>query len=69
MKTTLKYFRNYRVQSVLSPVFKLSEACFELTVPIIVARIIDTGINAGNSDYIAKHVVILGLFAVTGYIS
>ena len=59
----------YKVASILSPFFKLLEACFELIVPLIVAGVIDNGIKAGNKDYVVSHVPILVLFAVVGFVS
>ncbi len=37
----LKYLKNYKLQSVLAPLFKLLEASFELLIPLIVASIVD----------------------------
>ena len=69
MKRVLGYFRHYKLKSVLSPVFKLSEAAFELIVPLVIADIIDNGIPAGDRDYIVRRVLLLFLFAVVGIIS
>ena len=69
MNTILKYFRNYRLQSILSPVFKLLEACFELAVPVIVAGIIDKCINGGDESYSRSHIWFLVLFAAVGFAS
>ena len=69
MKRILGYFRRYRLKSVLSPLFKLSEAAFELIVPLVIADIIDKGIPSGDSTYIFRRVLLLFLFAVVGFIS
>lgn len=69
MKSLIGYFRNYRLQSILSPVFKLLEACFELAVPLIVAGIIDKGITGSDTEYIKSHIWLLVLFAVVGFAS
>lgn len=44
MKELLKYIKDYKKECVLGPLFKLLEACFDLTVPIVMAKIIDEGI-------------------------
>jgi ABC-type multidrug transport system fused ATPase/permease subunit len=44
MKKLLKYLKDYKLQSILAPLFKLLEASFELIVPLVVAAIIDNGI-------------------------
>ena len=64
----LKYLKNYKKESILAPFFKLTEAVFELTVPIIVALIIDNGIAGGDKPYILKMCGVLGIFAVLGLV-
>lgn len=51
MSKLLVYLRNYKKETVLSPLFKMLEACFELCVPLVMAVIIDDGI--GGSRYMA----------------
>ena len=69
MKLILDHIGKYRAASVLSPVFKLLEACFELTVPLIVAGVIDNGIKKSDMNYVWSHVPILVFFAVIGFAS
>ncbi len=69
MKLILDHIGKYRAASVLSPVFKLLEACFELTVPLIVAGVIDNGIKKSDMNYVWSHVPILVFFAVVGFAS
>ena len=45
MRTIFSYFKPYKKQSVLGPLFKLLEATFELIVPFIVGLIVDRGIG------------------------
>ena len=45
MKRVFSYLKPYRWQCVLAPLFKLLEAGFELIVPLVVAAIIDMGIE------------------------
>ncbi len=66
MKRLLKYLKEYRVECVLGPLFKLLEASFELMVPLVVKRIIDVGIANGDRDYIIKMVLIMIALAVVG---
>ena len=67
MKLIFSHIGKYRAASILSPVFKLLEACFELTVPLIVASVIDNGINKGDTGYVWSHVPVLVAFAVVGF--
>ena len=43
MKKILTYFKPYKWQALLGPLFKLLEATFELLVPFVVAAIVDKG--------------------------
>lgn len=70
MRKLLKYLKNYKLQSVLAPLFKLLEAAFELIVPLVVAAIIDNGINGGEGwRYIVNACLILVALGVVGLIS
>jgi len=57
MKKLLVYLKDYKKESVLGPLFKLLEASFELFVPLVMASIIDVGIE--NKD--KTHVIYMGL--------
>ncbi len=50
MNRLMKYLSDYKKESVLAPLFKLLEAFFELLVPLVMASIIDRGINAGGAS-------------------
>ena len=52
MKHLLKFFKGYRVESILAPLFKCLEAIFELLVPLAVARIVDLGIRGEDREEI-----------------
>ena len=54
------------MQSILAPAFKMLEAGFDLTVPLLVARIIDEGIAAGNSQVIWSNFALMLLMALLG---
>lgn len=70
MRKLLKYLKNYKLQSVLAPLFKLLEAAFELFVPLVVSAIIDNGINGGEGwSYIVYACLILVSLGVVGLIS
>ena len=76
MKKLLKYLKPYRKECVISPLFKLLEAVFDLLVPIVVKLIIDEGIANGSASspiagvdgygFIGIMCGILVLFAVVG---
>lgn len=58
--------KGYVKECVISPLFKLLEACFELFVPLVVARIIDIGIANGDKGYVTRQCLILVGLAVIG---
>ena len=62
----LRYLKEYKLVSVLGPLFKLIEACFELAVPLVMANMIEKGIYAKNTDYIMKQGGILLLLGFSG---
>ena len=68
MKRMLVYLREYVKESILGPLFKLFEAALELIVPLIIASIIDNGINAATPDssYVVKMSLLLLLLGAVG---
>ena len=69
MKHLIPYFKKYKLQSILAPLFKMLEACFDLVVPLIVASIIDTGIVKGDKVFIVSRFFLLILMALLGLLS
>ena len=66
MKHLRPYMKKYKRQSILAPAFKMLEAGFDLTVPLLVARIIDDGIAAGNTQVILSNFALMLLMALLG---
>ena len=66
MLKLFRYLKHYKLQSILGPLFKLTEACFELAVPLVMAKIIDVGIAENDSGYIIKMGLVLVLLGVLG---
>ena len=66
MRRLTKYLRPYRLQCILGPAAKLIEAVFELIVPLVMARIIDVGIAAGDRGYVVRMSLVLVLLGFTG---
>lgn len=66
MKVFFRFFRQYPKESILAPLFKLLEACFDLLVPMVVATIIDEGIIGKNNSLIFRNVIWLIALAVVG---
>ena len=76
MKKLFGYFKPYKWQSVLGPLFKLLEATFELLVPFVVGLIVDKGLGANvdgaypyaDKAYILKMCGVLGAFGLFGFL-
>ena len=76
MKKILGYFKPYRAQAFLGPLFKLLEATFELLVPFVVAAIVDKGFGQRianaypNADkgYIVGMCDVLAAFGLFGFL-
>lgn len=68
MGSLMKYLKKYRTEAVIAPLFKMLEASFELFVPLVVARMIDTGIANHDLSYILRMGGLLILLGVIGLI-
>lgn len=65
MKFLSRYFKDYIKESILGPVFKLLEACFELLVPLIIAYIVDTIIpNGSQGNLVAMLFLLVGIACI-----
>ena len=69
MKVFFRFLKEYPKESVLAPLFKLLEACFDLLVPLVVAKIIDDGIGGGDKGLILRLVIVLCVLALVGLAS
>lgn len=68
MLKLIKYLEKYKLETGLSPLFKLIEASFELMVPMVVASIIDVGIARSDKIFILNKGLILCALSISGLI-
>lgn len=66
MKTIIQYLKEYKKESILSPLFKMLEAFFDLLVPLVIARLINQGILLKNWSSIWKYILLLLILALIG---
>lgn len=66
MKKLLVYLKMYKKETILAPLFKMLEALFELFVPLVIAAIIDTGIENKDVPYIVRMAIVLVVLAIVG---
>ena len=51
--------RQYKKDTILTPLFVIGEVALEVLIPLIMANLIDYGINAGDMNYVIKTGIIL----------
>ena len=56
VKTLLKSVRDYKKQTLLTPVFMIGEVAIGILIPYLLAKLIDDGINKGD----IKVILIIG---------
>ena len=66
MKKLLKYLKPYIKESILGPLFKLTEATFELLLPLVISSIVTNGIELNNKSHVFKMGLVMIAFAVIG---
>ncbi len=66
MQKLYTYMKPYKKQLIAGPIFKLAEAVLELAVPLVMAEIIDTGLKNGDTGYVIKMGILLGVLAAVG---
>lgn len=66
MKRLLSYISELKGKSIIAPLFKCLESLFELFVPMVIAYMIDAGIQKGNTAIIWKSLFLLLLLAIVG---
>ena len=69
IKTILKEVKEYKKASIATPVYMILEVIFEMMIPLLMASIIDNGVNKGDMGHIYRTgalmlvIAVLGLFA------
>lgn len=67
-KTIFSHIGNYKKQAILAPVTIIGEVAMEVTIPLVMAHIIDDGIRQGKVSYVAAMggvMVLMALFSLT----
>lgn len=66
MKKLLVYFKGYKREAVMAPLFKVLEAVLELFIPLVVASIIDIGIGNSDKPYAVKMCMLMIGLGIAG---
>lgn len=69
LKTLLAQVKEFKKASFLTPVFMILEVIVETLIPLIMASMIDHGVEAGNIRYIYSAGALMALLAAAGLIT
>ena len=58
--------KEFKKDSLMTPVFMILEVIMEMIIPLLMASIIDDGVNAGNMNHIYKVGAYMVVAAVIG---
>ena len=59
IKKLIKYVGEYKKPTILTPIFVLLESVMEILIPLLMAKLIDDGIDMGDMNVIVKYGLIL----------
>ncbi len=68
IKTLAKSIREYKIVSIITPVFIIGEVVLEVLIPYLMADLIDKGVDKGDMNYIWKMGSILAAVALASLI-
>ena len=60
IKTLAKQIKEYKRASLVTPIFMILEVAMEMVIPLLMASIIDDGVQAGDM----KHIFVIGCYMV-----
>ena len=66
VKKLMAHVKEYKTNAILTPLFMLLEVAMEMVIPLMMASIIDDGVNAGNMNHIYKMGIYMILIALVG---
>ena len=66
VRTILAQVREFRLVSLLTPVCMIGEVICEMIIPVLMGRIVDRGVMAGNVDYIIRTGAVMIVVALLG---
>lgn len=66
LKTLASQVKEFKKDSILTPVFMILEVLFETMIPLLMASIIDKGVEMGDIHHIYKVGAMMGVLALCG---
>ncbi len=67
LKTLLKQVKEYKLASILTPVWMIGEVLCEMIIPVLMGRIVDVGIYGGDIHYIVRIGIAMIIVALCGF--
>ncbi len=64
-----RFLGNYKKESIIGPLFKMLEATFELIVPVLMARLVDAGVNGRDTGVILSTGGLMVAMGLMGLVS
>ena len=66
MKKLFRFFKNYKKEMIISPLFKIFETVSEIIIPILVAQMIDVGVANLDANFVILYgCIVIGLYIVS----
>ena len=69
LKTILKEVKEYKNASIVTPIFMILEVAMEMLIPLLMASIIDKGVELGDMNHVYKTGMIMIVVAVAGLLA
>lgn len=66
MKKLFRFFKNYKKEMIISPLFKIFETVSEIIIPLLVAQMIDVGVANHDANFVVLYgCIVIGLYIVS----
>ena len=66
MKKLFRFFKNYKKEMIISPLFKIFETVSEIIIPLLVAQMIDVGVANHDANFVILYgCIVIGLYIVS----
>lgn len=69
LKTLGKHIKEFKIATILTPVFMILEVIFDMIIPLLMGKIVSNGIEKGDMDYIVKTGIVMVALALLGLLS
>ncbi len=69
LKTLLKEVKEFKLASILTPVFMILEVLVETLIPLVMSSIIDNGVEKGDMGHIVRMGCVMGVLALLGLLT